>query len=82
MKLNKYIYAKLKEGNEDYMGYEATEEDIEEWIVDWYRSSFNEVGCDGDIPTPRMPPMWLANWKNFVHERSVEEQERCGIDEG
>ena len=82
MKLNKYIHAKLKEGNEDYMGYEATEEDIEEWIVDWYRSSFNEVGCDGDIPTPRMPPMWLANWKNFVHERSVEEQERCGIDEG
>ena len=43
MKLNKYIYAKLKEGNEDYMGYEATEEDIEDWITDWYNDTFKDI---------------------------------------
>ena len=39
-----------------------TEEQIEEWIVEWYRSEFKEIGCDkGD--TQRMPPSWLANWR-------------------
>jgi len=59
MKLNKYIYIKLKEGNEDYMGYEATEEDIEDWIVDWYNDTFKELK-EGAKEVPRGPPMWLA----------------------
>ena len=38
------------------------EEQIEGWIVEWYRSEFNEIGCDGPISKPRMPPSWLAVW--------------------
>ena len=36
-----------------------SEEDIEEWITDWYMESFKEInsGKDGN---PRAPPMWLA----------------------
>ena len=47
----------------DTMSDYFTENDVEKWIVEWYRSEFNEVGCDGDIPKPRMPPSWLANWR-------------------
>ena len=66
MKLNKFIYEKLKFLEATFKSTDAenvTSDDIEKWIVDWYRSSFNEVGCDGDIPKPRMPPSWLANWR-------------------
>ena len=42
---------------------ENTEEQIEEWIVEWYRSEFNEVGCDGSVAQSRMPPSWLAVWR-------------------
>ena len=71
MKLNKYIYAKLKEGNEDYMGYEATEDDIEDWIVDWYNDTFKELN---DKSKPRGPPMWLAGprWYNR-RDRKIKE---------
>ena len=73
MKLNKYIYAKLKEGNEDYMGYEATEEDIEDWIVDWYNDTFKELK-EGAKEVPRGPPMWLAGarWYNR-RDRKIKE---------
>ena len=37
-----------------------TEEAIEDWIIDWYMDAFHEVGCDGQLPKPRGPPMWLA----------------------
>ena len=40
-----------------------TEEQIEDWIVEWYSREFNEVGCDGTVAQPRMPPSWLAVWK-------------------
>ena len=59
MKLNEYIYEKLM--SQGYGG--AHEHHIEKWIVDWYRDEFNEVGCDGDVPKPRMPPTWLADWR-------------------
>ena len=64
MKLNEYIFERINEL--DYLIHNEipSEDVIEKWIVDWYRSSFNEVGCDGDIPSPRNPPMWLANWRN------------------
>ena len=63
MKLNEYIFERINEL--DYLIHNEipSEDVIEKWIVDWYRSSFNEVGCDGDIPSPRNPPMWLANWR-------------------
>ena len=58
MKLSEYIF---KEYNKSVSA--LCVEDIELWIVKWYRSEFNEVGCDGDIPKSRMPPAWLANWR-------------------
>ena len=63
MKLNKYIYAKLKEGNEDYLGHETnlpTEEDIEDWITEWYMDTFKEINLGDTAGKPRPPPMWLA----------------------
>jgi hypothetical protein len=64
MKLSEYLLKKLIKINRlvDPIGA-LTSFDIERWIIEWYKSEFNEVGCDGDIPKPRMPPTWLANWR-------------------
>ena len=61
MKLSEYIHSKM--GPPHAITWRTrTEEQIEEWIVEWYVSEFNEIGCDkGD--TQRMPPSWLANWR-------------------
>ena len=71
MKLSEYIYNKLIEGKVvggpnkySNFGVEPTEEDINQWIIEWYKSEFKEVGCDGEIPKARMPPSWRANWRN------------------
>ena len=63
MKLNEYIWTKLQE-TWPIDGI-PTEERIEKWIVKWYRGEFDEVGCDGDVPKPRMPPSWLADWRVY-----------------
>ena len=44
MKLNKYILEKLSK-----LDYAVTEDDIEEWIFQWYEGIYD-----------RQPPMWLA----------------------
>ena len=84
MKLNQYLYEKIYSESRKMFEDEECEplsaDTIEKWIIEWYRLSFHEIGCDGPIPKPRNPPMWLANWRK--PERSVVEQERCGIDEG
>ena len=58
MKLNKYIYEKIditlsrtEETDEEIEEYinPLTEDDVEEWIFDWYRDVFQ-----------RLPPIWLA----------------------
>ena len=50
MKLNKYIYAKLEEKQIRFLENEdITEEDIEDWIADWYREIYE-----------RGPPTWLC----------------------
>ena len=77
MKLNKYIYAKLKEGNEDYLGHETnlpTEEDIEDWITEWYMDTFKEINMGETAGVPRPPPMWLAGprWYNR-RDRKIKE---------
>ena len=87
MKLNEYLYEKIYAESRKMFEDEECEplsaDCIEKWIVEWYRSSFNEVGCDGDLPKPRMPPSWLANWRKVMEPvRDITEQERCGIDEG
>ena len=64
MKLNEYIYERIMNMfDTDTMSDYFSEEDIEKWIVDWYNKSFTEIGCDGPIGKPRMPPSWLANWR-------------------
>ena len=84
MKLNEYLYEKIMNMSDPHtMSDYFSKDDVEKWIVEWYGSSFNEVGCDGDLPKPRMPPSWLANWRKVMEPvRDVTEQERCGIDEG
>jgi len=55
MKLNKYIYKKIAEryglGDTPYTPAEGliSENEIEEWIVDWYKDIYE-----------RLPPIWLA----------------------
>ena len=45
MKLSEYIHSKM--GPPHAITWRArTEEQIEEWIVEWYVSEFNEIGCD------------------------------------
>ena len=69
MKLNEYIYEKIMNMfDPDTMSDYFSEDDIERWIIDWYRGSFNKVGCDGEVDdecedVSRLPPMWLANWR-------------------
>ena len=62
MKLSEYLHSKLCMKGKYYLET-RTAEQIEEWIVEWYRSEFNEVGCDGSVAQPRMPPSWLATWR-------------------
>ena len=61
MKLSEYLHKKMCSKGKYYLET-RTEEQIEEWIVEWYRSEFSEIGCDGSLSEPRMPPMWLAEW--------------------
>ena len=76
MRLSKFLYNKMGPSNA-ITWLARTEVQIEKWIVEWYESEFNWQG------KKKRPPMWLADWKQFVEpERSVVEQERCGIDEG
>ena len=55
MKLNKYIIKKLHETWPE-KGI-PTEEDMEDWITDWYNDTFKALN---DKDKPRGPPMWLA----------------------
>ena len=67
MKLSEFIHSKM--GPPQSITWRAhREEDIERWIVEWYNESFKEIGCDGTIPKPRMPPMWLANWRKHIKD--------------
>ena len=53
MKLNKYLYKKFTEEHEEFVipseNWPFTEEDIEEWIIEWYKDVFGKT-----------PPMWLT----------------------
>ena len=49
MKLNKYIYKKLMQEEVDLRPVPLTEEDIEEWITEWYKDIFGKE-----------PPQWLT----------------------
>jgi len=63
MKLNKYICEKLTQ-----IDYAVTEDDIEEWICEWYMDTFQEINCGKD-GTPRLPPTWLAGPRWYDRRR-------------
>ena len=69
MKLSEYLHHKMGPSNA-ITWRSRTEEQIEEWIVEWYRSEFNEVGCDGPVSKSRMPPSWLAKWSRDEESES------------
>ena len=57
----------------------VSEEDIDDWIADWYSDTFQQMGCDGNIDKPRGPPMWLCGprWydrrKRMIKEAEIAE---------
>ena len=63
MKLNKFIYERLTE-----IDYAVTEDDVEEWICEWYMESFKEINCGKD-GKPRLPPTWLAGPRWYDRRR-------------
>tara|TARA_R110000824_G_scaffold47416_7_gene135073 strand:+ start:2413 stop:2694 length:282 start_codon:yes stop_codon:yes gene_type:complete len=76
MKLNKYIIKKL---NETWPSEGIpTEEDMEDWITDWYNDTFKDIDNEDK---PRGPPMWLAGsrWydrrRRKIAEAKAEEEE-------
>jgi len=91
MKLNEYIHKNLMQVAasietcwKEYPERAVTEEEIEEWIVEWYGKTFHQPnlgGVDGAAKgKPALPPLWLADWHPRI--RPLHEQEACGIDEG
>ena len=38
----------------------VTEEEIEDWITEWYMDTFKEINLGDTAGKPRPPPMWLA----------------------
>ena len=67
MKLNKFIHKRLMEvaaSIETCWAEEpakaVTEEEIEDWITEWYMDTFKEINLGDTAGKPRPPPMWLA----------------------
>ena len=67
MKLNKFIHKRLMEvaaSIETCWAEEPAkavrEEDIEDWITEWYMDTFKEINFGDTAGVPRPPPMWLA----------------------
>ena len=79
MKLNKYIHSKMLEV--EYEALPWSEDDIEDWIVDWYNGTFKELK-EGAKEVPRGPPMWLAGprWYNR-RDRKIKEAKETEIKE-
>jgi hypothetical protein len=74
MKLNKYIYKKLMEEEENLSPIPITEENIDDWIADWYNDTFINIRDDSK---PRGPPMWLCGPRWYDRrKRIIEEAEK------
>ena len=82
MKLNKYIYAKLKEIEDETWVQSFAEEDIDDWIADWYNDTFKGLGCHGEMnDKPRGPPMWLCGPRWYDRrKRIIAEAEAASYD--
>ena len=79
MKLNKYIYAKLEEKQIRFLeGIAVTEEDLDDWIADWYNDTFPNFRDD---TKPRGPPMWLCGPRWYDRrKRIIAEAEAASYD--
>ena len=79
MKLNKYIYAKLEEKQIRILeGIAVTEEDLDDWIADWYNDTFPNFRDD---TKPRGPPMWLCGPRWYDRrKRIIAEAEAASYD--
>ena len=76
MKLNKYIHSKMLEV--EYEALPWTEEDIEDWITDWYMNTFQEVGLGKEgKEKPRGPPMWLAGPRWYDRRKRIMEEAKA-----
>ena len=59
------------------IGMTPSEEDIEEWIIDWYMDTFKEINMGDTAGTPRQPPMWLAGPRWYDRKkRMIKEAEK------
>ena len=74
MKLNKYIHSKMLEV--EYEALPWSEDDIEQWIIDWYMDTFQEIGCGKD-GKPRPPPMWLAGPRWYDRRKRIMEEAKA-----
>tara|TARA_R110000824_G_scaffold206523_3_gene391665 strand:+ start:9159 stop:9335 length:177 start_codon:yes stop_codon:yes gene_type:complete len=55
MKLNEYIFKRITNMfDPDTMSDYFTEDDVEKWIVKWYKTTFKNDA---------LPPQWLADWR-------------------
>ena len=54
MKLNEYIFMCLNDKLNTGDAYTITEDEIEEWIVEWYASKFKK---EGENRHDALPPM-------------------------
>ena len=60
MKLNEYIFTRIMNMSDpDTMADDFTDDDVEKWIVKWYRTTFKNDA---------LPPQWLANWRKHIDE--------------
>ncbi len=71
MKLNKYLYKKMTERRHEEL-HPLTEEDIEDWIIDWYKDTFQEIGLGKEgTAKARSPPMWLAGPRWYDRRKKI-----------
>ena len=77
MKLNKYIHKQLKEAKltvDESIVTCPTEEEIDDWIADWYNDTFINIR---DGSKPRGPPMWLCGPRWYDRrKRMIKEAEK------
>jgi hypothetical protein len=58
MKLSKYIFKRIMNMSDpDTMSDYFTEDNVEKWIIEWYRSEFQSDAKS------KLPPIWLADWR-------------------
>ena len=80
MKLNKYIHKQLKEAKltvDESIVTCPTEEEIEDWITEWYMDTFKEINLGNTAGKPRPPPMWLAGPRWYDRrKRMIKEAEK------